>query len=141
MKMLKFTMLAVLQKENKLAGFAENAKAKRALRNIMERTTAPGVDLKWIWSDHMKKIENLKKTEDDVFGISYPPSMTETFNKINEIIDVINELSAEYAIVRRGHWDWNGKHFECSVCKGERLHDLVLGLDAAFCPRCGANME
>ena len=42
---------------------------------------------------------------------------------------------------QKGRWKWNGKHWECTNCRNERLHDLVLGLDAAYCPRCGADMK
>ena len=38
-------------------------------------------------------------------------------------------------------WVWNGKHWECSRCRNTRFHDLVLGLDAAYCGHCGAFME
>lgn len=30
---------------------------------------------------------------------------------------------------------------ECSNCCGNRFHDLALGLDAAYCGRCGAKMD
>ena len=43
--------------------------------------------------------------------------------------------------VVHGKWIWNGKHWECSNCRHDRLHDLVLGLDAAYCPYCGAKMD
>lgn len=44
-------------------------------------------------------------------------------------------------VPKRGRWVWNGKHWECSNCRHDRLHDLVLGLDAAYCPYCGADMR
>ena len=42
--------------------------------------------------------------------------------------------------VRHGRWLWDGKHHYCSVCSGTRYHDLVLGMDAAYCPYCGAKL-
>lgn len=49
--------------------------------------------------------------------------------------------AADVAPVVHGEWIWNGKHWECSNCRHDRLHDLVLGLDAAYCPYCGADMR
>ena len=43
--------------------------------------------------------------------------------------------------VRHGRWEWNKDHWECTNCRGNRRHDLVLGLDAAYCGRCGAKMD
>ena len=43
--------------------------------------------------------------------------------------------------VKHGRWEWHNNHWECSNCRGSRFHDLVLGLDAAYCGRCGAKME
>lgn len=45
------------------------------------------------------------------------------------------------AVQKRGYWLWDGKHHYCSVCSGTRYHDLVLGVDAAYCPYCGAKMD
>lgn len=42
---------------------------------------------------------------------------------------------------RYGTWRWTGHHWECSACRNPRFHDLVLGLDAAYCGHCGAFME
>ena len=42
---------------------------------------------------------------------------------------------------KRGRWIWVNNHWECSVCRGSRFHDLMLGLDAAYCGHCGAFME
>ena len=92
----------------------------------------------------MKQINHLERHilhTDEGRGVSYPPSMTEIIDKINEVVDAANELSANYAPINHGKWNWNGKYFECSVCCGQRMHDLVLGLDAAYCPRCGAKMD
>ena len=41
----------------------------------------------------------------------------------------------------KGRWEWYKNHYECSNCRGSRFHDLVLGLDAQFCGRCGADMR
>ncbi len=41
----------------------------------------------------------------------------------------------------KGRWEWCKDHWECTNCRMGRYHDLVLGLDAAFCGRCGAKME
>ena len=49
--------------------------------------------------------------------------------------------SVDAVEVVHGEWKWNGKHWECSNCRHDRLHDLVLGLDAAYCPYCGADMR
>lgn len=46
----------------------------------------------------------------------------------------------EVAPMRYGRWEWNGNHWECTNCRGNRFHDLVLGLDAAYCGYCGAKM-
>lgn len=43
--------------------------------------------------------------------------------------------------VRHGKWIWVKDHWECSECRESRFHNLVLGLDASFCGRCGAKME
>lgn len=44
--------------------------------------------------------------------------------------------------VRHGHWIWVKDHWECSICRGNRFtHDIMLGLDAAYCSRCGAKMD
>lgn len=51
------------------------------------------------------------------------------------------EQETDAAPTRHGYWDWDGKHFYCSVCSGTRYHYLVLWLDAAYCPYCGAQME
>lgn len=40
-----------------------------------------------------------------------------------------------------GRWGWCKDHWECTNCRMGRYHDLVLGLDAAYCGRCGAKME
>ena len=39
------------------------------------------------------------------------------------------------------HWIYHKDHWECSNCGGNRFHDLVLGLDAQYCSRCGAKMD
>ena len=50
-------------------------------------------------------------------------------------------LIANGAEMRKiAHWQWNGKCWECSNCRGNRFHDLMLGLDAAYCGYCGAKM-
>ena len=41
----------------------------------------------------------------------------------------------------KGRWIWCKNHYECSNCRGSRFHDLVLGLDAQYCGRCGADMR
>lgn len=53
-------------------------------------------------------------------------------------IDEATSSCGKYVVC--AHWVWNGKHWECSNCRNERLHDLVLGLDASHCPYCGAQM-
>jgi hypothetical protein len=58
--------------------------------------------------------------------------------EIDRYIDMQPTIEIE---PKRGKWDWNGKHWECSNCRHDRLHDLVLGLDAAYCPYCGADMK
>ena len=61
---------------------------------------------------------------------------------VEHAIDVVKEVpAADVAPVVHGEWIWNGKHWECSNCRRDRLHDLVLGLDAAYCPHCGAKMD
>lgn len=40
-----------------------------------------------------------------------------------------------------GKWVWCKDHWECSRCRGARYHDLALGLDAAYCGHCGAEMK
>lgn len=47
----------------------------------------------------------------------------------------------EVRVVTHSQWQWDGQHYYCPECAYTRLHDLVLGLDAAYCPRCGADME
>lgn len=54
-------------------------------------------------------------------------------------IDALPTVDAEP--VRHGHWIWVKDHWECSVCRGTRFHDLILGLDAEYCGRCGAKMD
>lgn len=39
-----------------------------------------------------------------------------------------------------GNWIRVKDHWECSACRGSRFHDLALGMDAAYCGRCGAFM-
>ena len=58
------------------------------------------------------------------------------------IVYCIDNIKTVDAVpVRHGHWEWDGKHFYCSECAGTRYHDLVLGLDAAYCPYCGAKLD
>ena len=42
-----------------------------------------------------------------------------------------------------GIWVWNSRelHWECSRCGCIRAHDLMLGLNASFCGKCGAKMK
>ena len=47
----------------------------------------------------------------------------------------------EAAPVKHGRWEWVDNHWECTNCRGSRFHDLVLGLDAVYCGRCGAKMD
>ena len=49
----------------------------------------------------------------------------------------------DYEFVRRSQWVWNKRenHWECKRCGCIRSHDLVLGLDAAYCGQCGAKMD
>ena len=54
--------------------------------------------------------------------------------------DLVDKHTIEAEPVRHGYWLWDSKHYYCSVCSGTRYHDLVLGLDAAYCPYCGAKM-
>lgn len=55
--------------------------------------------------------------------------------------DVDKMPAADVAPVKHGKWLWDGKHHYCSNCSGTRFHDLTLGLDAAYCPYCGAKMD
>ena len=57
------------------------------------------------------------------------------------ILEIVDMPTEDVAPVRHAHWKWDGKHFYCSACAGTRYHDLVLGLDAAYCPYCGAVMD
>lgn len=53
-------------------------------------------------------------------------------------------LGYEFMVmVRHGKWVWNSQqgHWECNRCGCIRSHDLVLGLDAAYCGQCGAKMD
>lgn len=54
---------------------------------------------------------------------------------------IINLPAADVAPVRHGVWVWVKDHWECSVCRGPRFHDLALGVDASYCGRCGAKMD
>ena len=50
-----------------------------------------------------------------------------------ELISAI--LDGKYALVRQGHWEWNGDYI-CSNCR-ERGHRTKWN----FCPNCGARMD
>ena len=55
--------------------------------------------------------------------------------------EVSKAPTIEAVPVKHGQWEWVGNHWECTNCRGNRFHDLVLGLDAAYCGRCGAKMD
>lgn len=63
----------------------------------------------------------------------------------HDAVEILSEIyaleSADVSPVVHARWRWNGKHYECTNCGRDRLHDLVLGLDAAYCSYCGAKMD
>ena len=48
--------------------------------------------------------------------------------------------TADVVEVKHGEWIYNIKYYSCSICAGKRFN-LLLGLDAEFCPHCGAKMD
>lgn len=82
-------------------------------------------------------------TEKRECNIGFSSYCLEYVFKWLEVVFEVTEdaFSADVAPVVHGEWIWNGKHWECSNCRHDRLHDLVLGLDAAYCPYCGADMR
>lgn len=65
-----------------------------------------------------------------------------TVEVIKEDMRYVNRMPTIKAEpVRYGRWLWDGKHHYCSVCSGTRYHDLVLGMDAAYCSYCGAKLD
>lgn len=62
--------------------------------------------------------------------------------KYNNIYYALQTVpAADVVEVKHGQWEWVDNHWECTNCRGSRFHDLVLGLDAAYCGRCGAKMD
>lgn len=60
----------------------------------------------------------------------------------HEVVQAICDLSAlDVAPVVHARWRWRNGHYECTACGGNRFHDLALGCDASYCPRCGARMD
>lgn len=57
---------------------------------------------------------------------------------LEECFDIVK---SDIIPIRYGEWIWNKDHWECSVCGGNRFHDLSLSLDASYCGRCGAKMD
>lgn len=101
----------------------------------------------------MKKIEKLeRKVAAYTLGgsaISTPPSNTEVLEKINEIIEAVNELSREADECEYGPWGhWilekgpDGKPYclHCSVCDSDfRRVDVMTAYP--YCPYCGTRMD
>lgn len=68
-------------------------------------------------------------------------NVTVSFNENQaRYIENLGVLESE-SLRPKGRWEWCKDHWECTNCRMGRYHDLVLGLDAAFCGRCGAKME
>jgi hypothetical protein len=74
-------------------------------------------------------------------GVCY---IQEVSNDIDEWLDEFGcddfQDRTKWTEKKYGTWIWAKDHWECSVCRGSRFHDLVLGLDAAHCGHCGAKM-
>ena len=54
--------------------------------------------------------------------------------------DLYNLPTADVVEVKHGEWIYNVKYYSCSICAGKRFN-LLLGLDAEYCPYCGAKMD
>lgn len=74
--------------------------------------------------------------------------LRKTYRRVDEkcavdgcILEIRDMDSVDVIPANHGYWKWDGKHFYCSACAGVRYHDLILGLDAAYCPYCGAIMD
>ena len=78
---------------------------------------------------------------DQATEVCYWCGYRDQYDEVVFLEDIEDIPAADVAPVRHGHWKWDGKHFYCSACAGTRYHDLVLGLDAAYCPYCGAKMD
>lgn len=63
----------------------------------------------------------------------------DAFETALEVIETENAV--ELPDRPKGRWEWCKNHYECTNCRGSRFHDLVLGLDAQYCGRCGADMR
>ena len=48
--------------------------------------------------------------------------------------------TADVVEVKHGKWIYNVKYYSCSICAGKRFN-LLLGVDAEYCPYCGAKMD
>lgn len=54
----------------------------------------------------------------------------------------INQIpAADVRENKKGTWISVDGHWECSVCRHPRFHDLFLGVDASFCGCCGADLR
>ncbi len=60
---------------------------------------------------------------------------------LDVMLEIANFPAADVAPVVHGRWEWHKDHWECSNCRGNRFHDLALGLDAAYCGYCGAKTD
>ena len=62
--------------------------------------------------------------------------------KCQDVLDAILASERLDAVpVVHASWRWANGHYECTACGGNRFHDLALGCDASYCPRCGAKMD
>lgn len=85
----------------------------------------------------MKKIEHLKLYQDTKKGVQYPPSTLEITEKINEIIDVINDIrSSDTKDIK------DDGVIRCPECGTEMKWDGLVrtSLPPVYyheCPKCG----
>ena len=57
---------------------------------------------------------------------------------------VADSLVAHGVTIRGSEiWVWNSRElqWECSGCGCIRAHDVILGLDASYCGKCGEEMK
>ena len=89
-------------------------------------------------SDYIKRDDAIKEAIEavDEWDGGYVTSRSEMISiYLNDIpaADVRENVHGEWIDVD-GHW-------ECSVCRHPRFHDLFLGVDASYCGCCGADMR
>ena len=87
-----------------------------------------------------KLMDEYIRRGDAVFAI-HDSNMMNPIDQIEGWNAILMVPAADVAPVRHGVWMWVKDHWECSVCRGPRFHDLALGVDASYCGRCGAKMD